>query len=262
MQFGLLGEQRFACADGDGMDLQHRRGRTQQRLRQRRGLDFVAGTPPKRLHQAAKGAPLPWLTPPLHQARQKTPQPPGSSAPQLGKMTGEAVWSAAWPEGQPGAISDRNGFREAAMANEPALRGYVVGPGEGVPDRTPEVKASGRSTGGSLTVMELAVDGGPPRHTHTREDESFYVFTGVVDVECGAGHRPRARPGRSSAAAHRPGRAPTACARHAAPAGRFSPGAGAGGTGSARSPTAAASRASWTRLQVGLAAAAPQDANS
>jgi hypothetical protein len=51
------------------------------------------------------------------------------------------------------------------MSNEPAVRGYVVGPGEGVPDRTPGVKASGRSTGGSLTVMELAVEGGPPRHT-------------------------------------------------------------------------------------------------
>jgi hypothetical protein len=98
---------------------------------------------------------------------------PGSSTPQLGKMTGEAVWSAAWPEGQPGAISGRNRFEEAAMSDEPAVRGYVVGPGEGVPDRTPEVKASGRSTGGSLTVMEPAVDGGPPRHTHTREDESF-----------------------------------------------------------------------------------------
>ena len=71
------------------------------------------------------------------------------------------------------------------MSNQPAMRGYVVGPGEGVPDRTPDVKASGRSTGGSLTVMELTVDGGPPRHTHTHEDESFYVFTGVVDVECG-----------------------------------------------------------------------------
>jgi len=71
------------------------------------------------------------------------------------------------------------------MPDEPAPRGYVVGPGQGVPDRTPDVKASGRSTGGSLTVMERAVDGGPPRHTHTREDESFYVFTGVVDVECG-----------------------------------------------------------------------------
>jgi mannose-6-phosphate isomerase-like protein (cupin superfamily) len=71
------------------------------------------------------------------------------------------------------------------MSNEPVVRGYIVGPGEGVPDRGSDVKASGRSTGGSLTVMELAVDGGPPRHTHTREDESFYVFTGTVDVECG-----------------------------------------------------------------------------
>ena len=31
------------------------------------------------------------------------------------------------------------------MSNQPAMRGYVVGPGEGVPDRTPDVKASGRS---------------------------------------------------------------------------------------------------------------------
>src|SRR5215472_11040512 len=82
-------------------------------------------------------------------------------------------------------MSDRNRFKEAAMPDEPAVRGYVVGTGEGVPGRTPDVKTSGRSTGGSLTVMELAVDSGPPRHTHTREDESLYVFTGVVDVECG-----------------------------------------------------------------------------
>jgi hypothetical protein len=30
------------------------------------------------------------------------------------------------------------------------------------------VKASGRSTGGSLTVMEATIDGGPPRHIHFR----------------------------------------------------------------------------------------------
>ena len=71
------------------------------------------------------------------------------------------------------------------MPNEPGTLGYVVGPGEGVPDRGPEVKASGRSTGGSLTLIEVAIDGGPPRHTHTREDESFYVLTGTLDVECG-----------------------------------------------------------------------------
>jgi quercetin dioxygenase-like cupin family protein len=71
------------------------------------------------------------------------------------------------------------------MSNEPVIRGYVVGPGEGVPGRGPDVKASGRSTGGSLTVIEFAIDGGPPRHTHTREDESFHVFTGALDVQCG-----------------------------------------------------------------------------
>ena len=71
------------------------------------------------------------------------------------------------------------------MPNEPVTSGYVVGPNEGVPDRGPEVKASGRSTGGSLTLIEVAIDGGPPRHTHTREDESFYVLTGTLDVECG-----------------------------------------------------------------------------
>ena len=71
------------------------------------------------------------------------------------------------------------------MPNQPVTRGYVVGPGEGVPDRGPEVKASGRSTGGSLTLIELAIDGGPPRHIHTREDESFYVLNGTLEVECG-----------------------------------------------------------------------------
>jgi quercetin dioxygenase-like cupin family protein len=71
------------------------------------------------------------------------------------------------------------------MPSDSVSRGYVVGPGEGVPDRGREVKASGRSTGGSLTVIELAVDGGPPRHTHTREDESLYLFTGTLDVQCG-----------------------------------------------------------------------------
>ena len=71
------------------------------------------------------------------------------------------------------------------MPNEPVTRGYVVGPGKGAPDRAPEVKASGRSTGGSLTLIETSIEGGPPRHTHTREDESFYVLSGSLDVECG-----------------------------------------------------------------------------
>ena len=80
------------------------------------------------------------------------------------------------------------------MPYEPVTRGYVVGPGEGVPDQGPEVKASGRSTGGSLTLIEVAIDGGPPRHTHSREDESFYVLTGTLEVGCGD-DRFRAGPG-------------------------------------------------------------------
>ena len=71
------------------------------------------------------------------------------------------------------------------MPDQPVTRGYVVGPGEGVPDRGPEVKASGESTAGSLTLIELTIDGGPPRHVHTREDESFYVQSGTLEVECG-----------------------------------------------------------------------------
>ena len=81
------------------------------------------------------------------------------------------------------------------MSKQDPIRGYVVEPRRGVPGRGSEVKASGRSTAGSLTVMEIAVDGqGPPRHTHTREDESIYIFTGALDVEC-AGDRFEAGPG-------------------------------------------------------------------
>ena len=78
-------------------------------------------------------------------------------------------------------VSSSTGYRNSM--ND--IRGYVVAPGQRMGGRTPDVRASGQSTGGSLTVMELSIDGGPPRHTHTREDESFYVFTGTLDVRCG-----------------------------------------------------------------------------
>jgi mannose-6-phosphate isomerase-like protein (cupin superfamily) len=71
------------------------------------------------------------------------------------------------------------------MPDEQRLTGYVAGPGRGVPDRGAEVKASGRLTGGQLTVMEITVGEGPPKHTHTREDESLYVLTGTLHAECG-----------------------------------------------------------------------------
>ena len=66
------------------------------------------------------------------------------------------------------------------------VHGYVVGPHQSGPGLGLGVKASGRSTAGSLTVMDLTVNTqGPPRHTHTREDESVYVFSGTLEVECG-----------------------------------------------------------------------------
>jgi quercetin dioxygenase-like cupin family protein len=71
------------------------------------------------------------------------------------------------------------------MSNEPVIRGYAVRPGEGVPGGGAEVRASGRSTGGSLTLIEITVEQGPPRHTHTREGESLYVMTGALSVDCG-----------------------------------------------------------------------------
>ena len=71
------------------------------------------------------------------------------------------------------------------MSNEPVRRGYILGRGQGVPGRNPDLKASGASTGGSLTLIETVIDGGPPRHVHAHEDESFYVLDGALEVECG-----------------------------------------------------------------------------
>lgn len=64
--------------------------------------------------------------------------------------------------------------------------GFVVGPDQHMPGGDRELKASGRATGGSLTVYESVVDGdGPPTHTHTREDETLYVLDGALQAECG-----------------------------------------------------------------------------
>lgn len=48
-----------------------------------------------------------------------------------------------------------------------------------------EGKASGRSTVGSLTViLRSSWRSESAAAYHTREDESGYVFTGTLDVEC------------------------------------------------------------------------------
>lgn len=66
------------------------------------------------------------------------------------------------------------------------IHGYLVKADEGVDDRGTEVKASSRSTGGSLAVYRSVIDGqGPPPHTHTHEDETIFVLNGVLEAECG-----------------------------------------------------------------------------
>jgi quercetin dioxygenase-like cupin family protein len=68
--------------------------------------------------------------------------------------------------------------------NTPLRRGYILHADQGLAPAQPDLKASAGSTGGQLTIFTLSLNGGPPRHTHTREDESIYLFSGRLDVEC------------------------------------------------------------------------------
>lgn len=69
--------------------------------------------------------------------------------------------------------------------SDPYLAGFHVPAGGDLPGTVSGLKASSATTGGSLTVIEQTLDGGPPRHTHLYEDESFYVLDGQLDVRCG-----------------------------------------------------------------------------
>jgi quercetin dioxygenase-like cupin family protein len=65
---------------------------------------------------------------------------------------------------------------------------YVLQSGEGLPNSGSDVKASGASTGGVLTLIESRTTGGAPLHVHTREDEYFYVVEGTITVQVGDDH--------------------------------------------------------------------------
>jgi mannose-6-phosphate isomerase-like protein (cupin superfamily) len=77
----------------------------------------------------------------------------------------------------------------ANIANDSTQSGgckaYLLQPGEGVRGFGPEVKASGLSTAGGLTLIESRTRGGAPWHVHSREDEYFYVVEGTIIVYCG-----------------------------------------------------------------------------
>jgi mannose-6-phosphate isomerase-like protein (cupin superfamily) len=70
-------------------------------------------------------------------------------------------------------------------AEQNGAAGYVLGPGACVPGADPGVKASRRSTGGSITVIESQTRGGAPPHVHSDTDECFYVLEGSITVQCG-----------------------------------------------------------------------------
>jgi mannose-6-phosphate isomerase-like protein (cupin superfamily) len=73
----------------------------------------------------------------------------------------------------------------SSSVNPEGLSGYVLGPGQGVPGFDANVKASRKSTGGSITLIESHTRGGAPPHVHSREDECFYVMDGNIIVHCG-----------------------------------------------------------------------------
>lgn len=49
------------------------------------------------------------------------------------------------------------------------------------------IRARGEHTGGQFSVLETRTPkgGGPPRHLHEREDESFYVLEGEFEITIG-----------------------------------------------------------------------------
>lgn len=113
---------------------------------------------------------------------------------QCGFCTPGMIMSALeLPRGEPRAAAvvtdqraDPREWSRVSTGNEPGGMmtdvappcGYVLAADQGLAQDRPDLKASSGSTGGQLTVFTLLVDGGPPRRTHTREDESIYLLGG------------------------------------------------------------------------------------
>jgi quercetin dioxygenase-like cupin family protein len=86
----------------------------------------------------------------------------------------------------PGLGDHEYGVVEAEVGPRPAVtKGYMLVEGDSVPGADAGTKASAASTAGSLTLVESRIQGGPPRHVHAHEDESFYVLDGALSVSCG-----------------------------------------------------------------------------
>jgi quercetin dioxygenase-like cupin family protein len=64
------------------------------------------------------------------------------------------------------------------------LTGYVVRAGTGLAG-DPGLKASQRSTGGALSVLETSVGGRAALHVHDHGDECFYILDGELSIRRG-----------------------------------------------------------------------------
>src|SRR5215472_10425693 len=84
---------------------------------------------------------------------------------------------------QPSLVPNAQGsIRKApSIKHQPRAKRYYFDVGLG------SVCLSGTDTGGAYCLLEvsLAPGMGVPRHTHTREDEVYFVFTGELEVTVG-----------------------------------------------------------------------------
>src|SRR6516225_10448103 len=71
--------------------------------------------------------------------------------------------------------------RAPSIKHQPRVKRYYFDVGIG------SVCLSGEDTGGAYCLLEvsLAAGIGVPRHTHTREDETYYVTSGELEVKVG-----------------------------------------------------------------------------
>lgn len=75
-------------------------------------------------------------------------------------------------------MSSQNGVKHVPAGTGP----MYWGPGDEM-----RFLITGAETGGAFFMAEVSVPpgGGPPPHVHSREDESFYLFSGTLIVQVG-----------------------------------------------------------------------------
>lgn len=74
------------------------------------------------------------------------------------------------------------------IAERPAAPAYVLRPGAGTVSHDPALKASRRSTLGSMSVMQSTTTGGAPSHVHVYDDEAFFVLAGTMTIDMDGSH--------------------------------------------------------------------------